>query len=108
MTKPVSPPRVSIGTLVTNVKMAEWGPGKVLELSSTAGTVHFRDLPPGSQLRRIGMPYLVLASEQSDPALDLVEIPGLKSVAKRKRVAPRKKKMVVPRIIPDDAEEPAE
>lgn len=107
MTKPAAAPRVSIGTLVTNVKMEAWGPGKVLELSSTSGTVHFRDLPTGSQVRRIGVSYLAIASEQSDPTLDLVPLPNARSAgpARRKRATPRKtKKLAPPRLVepPDD------
>jgi hypothetical protein len=71
--------------------MEAWGPGKVLELSSTAGTVHFRDLPAGSQVRKIGVSFLAVAPEQSDPTLDLVELPGAKSAAKRKRATRAKK-----------------
>jgi hypothetical protein len=109
--KPAPAPRVSIGTLVTNVKMEVWGPGKVLELSSTAGTVHFRDLPTGSQVRKIGVSYLAIAPEQSDPTLDLVELPGAKSAAKRKRPTRAKKaapKKLAAVVEPEPAAEEAE
>ncbi len=99
MTKPPAAARVSIGTLVTNVKMAEWGPGKVLELTSTAGTIHFRDLPTGSQVRKIGVSYLAIAPEQRDATLDLVELPQAKGVAKRKRAPAKKKKLVAAKAV---------
>lgn len=108
MTKPAAVPRVSIGTLVTNLKMEDWGPGKVLELSSTVGLVHFRDLPTGSQVRKIGVSYLALAPEQNDATLDLVELPSAKAAAKRKRLPVKKKKIVVPPRVVETPEEQAE
>jgi hypothetical protein len=87
--------RVSIGSLVTNLKMEVWGPGKILELTGTAGTVHFRDLPNGSQVRKVGLSYLAFAPDQSDPALDLVALPKAKGAAKRKRPSPKKKTVAV-------------
>lgn len=115
MTKPPAAARVSIGTLVTNVKMAEWGPGKVLELSSTAGTVHFRDLPAGSQVRRIGVSYMAIAPEQNDATLDLIPLPNAKGAAgaKRKRAPAKKKKLTPAKVVaapqePEDAQDPAE
>ncbi len=99
--------RVSIGSLVTNLKMEAWGPGKILELSGTVGTVHFRDLPTGEQVRKIGLPYLSLAQQQSDPTLDLVELPSAKrAAAKRKRAAPRPKKVVAKK--PEPVAEPVD
>jgi hypothetical protein len=111
MTKPLAAPRVAIGTLVTNVKMTDWGPGKVLELSSTSGTVHFRDLPTGSQVRRIGVSYMALAELQTDPALDLIGLPQAKGAAKRKRAPAKKKKVVAVKAVEpveESAEEAAE
>lgn len=83
----------SVGSLVTNLKMEGWGPGKIFELSATTGTVHFRDLPAGSQVRKIGLSYLTVAPEQSDAALDLVALPNAKGAGgtKRKRAAPKKR-----------------
>lgn len=107
MTKPAAAPRVSIGTLVTNLKMEDWGPGKVLELSSTVGLVHFRDLPTGSQVRKIGVSYLAIAPEQKDATLDLIELPSAKAAAKRKRPVKKKKIVAPPRIV-ESPEPPTE
>jgi hypothetical protein len=107
MNKPAAVNRVSIGSLVTNLKMQDWGPGKILELSSTAGTVHFRDLPTGSQVRKIGLSYLAFSAEQSDPTLDLIALPKAKGAVKRKRPSP-KKKAVAARVVEAVAEAPEE
>jgi len=113
MLKPAPVNRVSIGSLVTNLKMEGWGPGKILELSGTAGTVHFRDLPTGSQVRKIGLSYLAFSAEQSDPTLDLIALPKAKGAAKRKRPSPKAKKVVAPKVVeaaeaPEATEEPTE
>jgi hypothetical protein len=101
--------RVSIGSLVTNLKMEVWGPGKILELSGTAGTVHFRDLPAGSQVRKVGLSYLAFSPEQSDPALDLIALPKVKGAAKRKRPSPKAKKVATKVVeAPEATGEPAE
>jgi hypothetical protein len=63
--------KVKTGTLVEHPKRPAWGPGKVVQITSSFLFVVFRDLPDREARRfRLSDSMLAVAASQSDPLLD--------------------------------------
>ncbi len=80
---------IQAGTLVENPLKPEWGPGKVLRVEGAIAVVLFRNAPDG-EAKRFKADFLTVASRQTDPELDAIQLPRAGAAGRTRAARARK------------------